>query len=188
MNNILHRMKKTAAEHSDPYMIWYPSIAAESTYRELYRLRSSMAPQILRTCIAGGYPSLFQSILAKAHPDHAAVSNANASGATFANAFRTRLSELSAEAKLVVWHEPWKKRTVRQIQGVENKLYKGERRAIHASWDGLYEGFECNAEGVEVLASLPEEWRKEFTDEEQRKRNNENPWVQLDYKEWPPGR
>jgi hypothetical protein len=53
INNVLHRIQAPEKEHGDPCSIWYPSIAVEASYRELYRLRPSMAPQILRACIAG---------------------------------------------------------------------------------------------------------------------------------------
>lgn len=68
MNNVLHRMQAPSRQHDDPYMIWYPSIAAESTYRELFRLRPSMAPQILRVCVAVGYTDLFKEVLYQSEP------------------------------------------------------------------------------------------------------------------------
>jgi hypothetical protein len=45
-------------------------------------------------------------------------------------------------------------------------------------FDGLYEGSECNAQGVEIFASLPGEWRGLLGDE----------LVELDYKGWPRSR
>lgn len=41
-------------DHDDlPYLMWYPSIAAESTYRELFHLHPSMALQIERVSQVG---------------------------------------------------------------------------------------------------------------------------------------
>lgn len=62
--------------HRDlPYLIWYPSIAVESTYRELYHIQPAMAPQILRSCLAGGrqYLGLFEDVWKTIEPDSAVV-------------------------------------------------------------------------------------------------------------------
>lgn len=185
MNNVLHRMQKPTAEHGDPYLIWYPSIAAESTYRELFRLRPSMAQQILRACIAGNYTNLFQEILLQVHPDQAVLSDATKAGKTFSEAVQNRLSDLGGEPKPISFHEHWKTKTVKQLQDVSNSVsqYTGYG-AISSDFDGLYEGFECNSQGIDVFASLPEEWREGVTAEEEKEWNGDS-LVQIDYKQWP---
>lgn len=34
-----------------------------------------------------------------------------------------------------------------------------ESTAISSAYDGLYEGYECNAAGIEVFGSMPGDWK-----------------------------
>ncbi|KAH0363046.1 hypothetical protein KCU65_g7674, partial [Aureobasidium melanogenum] len=175
MNNVLHRMQAPSREYDDPYLIWYPSIAAEPTYRELYRLRPSMAPQILRACIAGGYTDLFTEILCQTEPDQAVVNHANSSGGPFKDLVEQRVAELNGHIKELPSHEQWHRYSTRNLQGVRNWLRSGGFHSMGADFNGLYEGVYVNAELLELFASMPEEW-KDFPRGE---------GLSFDYKEWP---
>lgn len=176
MNNVLHRMKAPSSQHGDPYMIWYPSIAAETTYQELFRLRPSMATQVLRACIAGNYPRLFKDVLFQTEPDLAVVADANAAGGFFEEHVEQRVAGLDGKVTPLPFHEPWKGRPLKELQKVSNSLSKTMGRTISSHFDGLYEGFQCNAEGIEMFASMPKHWRG-FPLE---------PLLRIDYKDWPP--
>ena len=173
MNNVIARMEKK--EFDDPYLIWYPCIAAESTYRELFRIRPSMSPQILRACIAGNYLDLFEETLAEIKPDVVVVEEANVAGGSFKHSMERRLHELAGCIAPIESFEHWKRGTRRELEVVGNGVSKTV--GISTGFGLLYDGLQCNAEGVEVLASMPKEWR-EFPEQQ----------VDLDYVEWPPGK
>lgn len=175
MNNVLHRMQAPSRQHGDPYMIWYPSIAAESTYRKLFRLRASMATQVLRACIAGGYTDLFKEVLNNIEPDQAVVDAANRTGGYFEDLVEQRVAELDGNIKEVTFTNHWHRFSTRDLSKVGNRLCDLSARSMGADFDGLYEGSECNAETIEVFASLPENWRNYPRGES----------MYLNYKEWP---
>lgn len=175
MNNVLHRMQAPSNQHGDPYLIWYPSIAAHTTYRELFRLRPSMAPRILRACIAGGYAELFNDILFQTEPDDAVIADAKIAGEPFTSDVEQRMDELGGKVKPLEFYEQWKRQSTKELRIVSNALSSFTGRAISADSDGLYEGDECNAQGVEVLASVPEHWRKLPPES----------LLRLDYSQWP---
>jgi hypothetical protein len=54
MNNNLSRMTAHERSNNDlPYLIQYPTFAAESTYIELARRKPQMTPQVLRVALPG---------------------------------------------------------------------------------------------------------------------------------------
>ncbi|KAK3350195.1 hypothetical protein B0T25DRAFT_261977 [Lasiosphaeria hispida] len=73
-----------------PYLIWHPSIASKSTYRELARLKPEMKPQI----IAGNYDKLFEELLLDFMPDRAVDHAEDSSNWTFQKLLRQRLEKL----------------------------------------------------------------------------------------------
>ncbi|GAB7356618.1 hypothetical protein MBLNU459_g7340t1 [Dothideomycetes sp. NU459] len=177
MNNVLHRMHPAKAQvFDDPYLIWYPSIAAESTYDELFRLRPTMGPQILRACVAGGYTDLFEKICAQLEPDEVVVEEATVAGGLFKEVIERRVADVGKIARIEDF-EYWKRNSRRVMEIVSNSLEKDVHLTVFD--DQLYNGLQCNAEEVEVLASLPEEW-KEFP------RNIDGVPTDLDYDAWPP--
>lgn len=183
MNNVLARV--VDAHESDlPYLIWYPSIAAETTYRELFRLKPSIAPQILRACMAGGggYESLFQEILDTVEPDEAVVGDAKASGVFFRDAMTKRVKELGGKVRQLKGSENYKGSTRRKLELVSNEmpsvrgvLSRNSTAGITAEFDLLYNGRQCVSERFDMVACMPKEWRDMPEDVEQ-----------LDYVEWPP--
>jgi hypothetical protein len=175
MNNCLDRMMATTPKYSDPYLIWYPSVARESTYRKLYELRPSMAPQIMRACIEGGYTHLFSSILASTTPSADVASHAQRAGEPFSSLTSQRISELGGQENLTQDPLFWKIHKLDDFKKVSNAIdpwpYFGSGQY------GIMEGYICNAENAEVFACLPESWRYP----------PERGWS-LDYEEWPPAK
>jgi hypothetical protein len=138
-------------------------------------MRPSMAPQILRACIAGRYVDLFKRILSEVQPDYAVLADANIAGGLFDDDIEKRVAELDGKVIRINWHEIWKRGSVKGLQVVSNKLSDYTSRAVSSDFDGLYEGYECNAAGIEVFGSLPEDW-KSFPS---------GPLLKLDYDDWP---
>lgn len=174
MNNVLDRMM--SKKHRDPYLIWYPSIAAESTYRELYRIRPSMAPQILRTCMAGGYKALFEHVLSSTVPDKAVMAHAKKNGGIYLELLEQRLDLLNRKAESLACHETWKHMPISDLLTTSSSLWEADVRSLGTTFDGLYERYACNAGAVEMLLSMPEPWRQLPRDD----------LSDLDYVEWPP--
>jgi hypothetical protein len=177
MNNVLSRVNEIGWEGT-PYLIWYPSIAAESTYRELFRLRPSMAPQILRACIAGEYITLFNNVIATVEPDRAVVRDAETAGGVFKEAVERRVREVGGTVKPLELHEGWQIRTTRELQSTSKWIPETlNKHAVGTGFELLYDGVQCDASVVEMLASMPEGWRMPPDDIDLR---------ELDYEEWPP--
>lgn len=174
MNNVLARM--TSNSYKDPYLIWYPSIAAESTYRQLHRIRPSMSSQILRACMAGGYTSLFEQVLRSTTPDEAVMAHAKEDNGIYLGLLEQKLQSLNQSPKPVSCDESWQKTSTNDLQTVSTSLWAGDVRSIGTGFDGLYEGYMCNAQAVEMLVSMPEHWRQLPMDE----------LSYLDYVDWPP--
>jgi hypothetical protein len=130
-----------------------------------------MAPQILRAYVAGDYTKLFQEILSQVQPDEAVLSDANTAGGTFICDIEERIAELDGNVRSIPFHEHWKRR-----QMVSNDSCDYTGRAINSDFDGLYEGYECNAQGVEVFGSLPGNWTERFV---------LDALVKVDCDEWP---
>ncbi|ROV95290.1 hypothetical protein VPNG_08964 [Cytospora leucostoma] len=183
MNNVLSRVVDTR-EYDLPYLIWYPSIAAEETYRELFRLRPSMAPQILRACMAGGkgYERLFQEILDTVEPDEAVVKEAKESGIYFRDAMAKRVVELGGEVRRLRGDESYKRCSRRSIERVSNTmpsargvLSRNSTAGIVSGFDLLYNGHQCASERFDMVACMPKEWWDAPEDV-----------LGLDYVDWPP--
>lgn len=71
MNNDISRITVSNFKKWAPYLIWYPSLAAESTCRELAKRRPDMKTQVLRAAIVGGYQDLFNELVMDVIPDQA---------------------------------------------------------------------------------------------------------------------
>jgi hypothetical protein len=186
MNDVLAPV--TPQEKRLPYLIWYPDLAAPTTYRELARRKPQMTPQILRACIHGdssGYKELFDELLAAwpEVPDEAVVKDArlSADGSPhFTEALDRRIRELGATGprrRELEWHlNPGC--TVGSHS--PSRLYKYmsmDTGLVGTERTSLCSGLRCDVSSVELLACLPEEW-KVLGDAESG--------VDLDYVSWPP--
>ncbi|KAK7741777.1 hypothetical protein SLS53_004841 [Cytospora paraplurivora] len=183
MNNVLTRVVD-AREADLPYLIWYPSIAAETTYRELFRLQPSMAPQILRACMAGGarYERLFQDILDTVEPDEAVVKEAKESGIYFRDAMAKRVEELGGNIRKLRGNENYKRSSRRSIERVSNTLpsargvlSRNSTAGIESEFDLLYNRKQCDSGRFDMVACMPREWWDAPEDV-----------IALDYIDWPP--
>lgn len=183
MNNVLSRVTSATPDHLLPYLIWYPSIAAPSTYRELARRKPQMAPQVLRACIVAGYAEVFDEVLAAAAkdgwvPDAAVVAEARHSGdRRYAAALEARLAELRRAEPAQV--EDWKMRTHGELARCRTQIFRDvDAGGFGSTYQSLYNGTDCDVSPYEMLACLPEEWRLPV---------NADPMLELDYVGWPPG-
>ncbi|KXT06319.1 hypothetical protein AC578_9174 [Pseudocercospora eumusae] len=77
MNNVLSKVTDCASDM--PYLIWYPTLAAETTYRKLAEVSPGMVPQILRACVVANYSGLFDELIANTIPDEAVAKEYKAS-------------------------------------------------------------------------------------------------------------
>ncbi|KAK3938334.1 hypothetical protein QBC46DRAFT_441086 [Diplogelasinospora grovesii] len=62
--NIPKGEKVKTKDYDPPYMIWYPKLAAQSTYAELARQVPSMRQAVARACVFGNFKEVFDQILA----------------------------------------------------------------------------------------------------------------------------
>lgn len=183
MNNVVLPSISQMRDKDLPYLIWYPSIAAESTYRELYRLQPSMAPQILRSCLAGGqrYFGLFKDILKAVEPDKAAVKDAEQTGGLFRDAMVQRLLELRGTINDLPGAEHWKLCLRQVMETVGNGLptprgvlSRNSTVGIATDFAMLYDGLQADSGLFDMVACMPDEWRDKPKDV-----------FQLDYIDWP---
>lgn len=103
------------------------------------------------------------------------LADANISGGSSKDDIEKRVAELNGKVIRINWHEVWKRGSIKGLQVVLNKVSGHTSRAISSDFDGLYEGLECNAAGIEVFGSMPEDWRNFPPD----------PLLKLDYDHWP---
>ncbi|KAM7198698.1 hypothetical protein V8F20_006013 [Naviculisporaceae sp. PSN 640] len=62
MNNSIDDMVMSNPEEQTPYCIWYPTVASESTYRELADRYPHMKYQVARACAVAGYTDLYREL------------------------------------------------------------------------------------------------------------------------------
>ncbi|KAK4503316.1 hypothetical protein PRZ48_006744 [Zasmidium cellare] len=150
MNNVLSRINKSGP--APPYLIWWPSQARPSTYRELARLDPRAMPQCLRASIACDYEELFHELLPLAVPDHAHHKEAMESGnPQYLQALEARLNELGTMFKTP--ERDWMLFTRRDLEYSSNILWKNvTERNIAAGQSMLYNGEQCNAGFIELRA------------------------------------
>ncbi|EME81303.1 uncharacterized protein MYCFIDRAFT_81375 [Pseudocercospora fijiensis CIRAD86] len=178
MNNVLSKVTDEAFDM--PYLIWYPAIASESTYRKLAEMSPGMLPQILRACIVANYAELFDSLAATTVPDEAVVKEAEKStNPHFHSVLANRVEEVG-QTELGPF-ERWKLETSDRLFEWSSKwIWKTMAKANPQTYgDELqYNGTVCAAGDVELMACLPDEWRIS--------EGGETGPEPLDYVNWPP--
>lgn len=176
MNNVLSRVKeKTFAA---PYLIWYPTFATESTYRKLAELRPDMLPQIVRASIVARYKDLFDDLVSSVMPDRALLMEARDScDRHYEEKLKARLEMLNvAEPPAVQYWKMYNDSDIRRSRNWVAKEFHAP--GTECSFESLYNGIQCEASGLELMACLPERWRLPSGDE--------NVMRELDYVSWPP--
>ncbi|KAF3811697.1 LysM domain-containing protein [Colletotrichum gloeosporioides] len=144
-----------------PRLIWYPAVAASSTYEALARLIPPMRPNVARAAIFSNNQTLFDSLIAgddggePVEPSFGLLNEARRSHNVY---YREALEQLPSPPP-----------------GIGTN--KGEP-------DSIYNGMSCNASYVETYISIPEEWRRA---PEGYQPEDGITLMDLDYERWPPG-
>ncbi|KAF7187704.1 hypothetical protein HII31_11043 [Pseudocercospora fuligena] len=177
MNNVLSHVH--SGESGRPYIIYYPTLATECTYRELARLKPNMWPQIARACIIAEYKDLFDEIVCKIVPDDGLLAEAGTKGDThYKQALEARVAEVGKDK--IHWLYPWKKITHANLQK-SKAWWLRECPLACAGPTSEYDGWNYNqfaeADEIELLTCLPDEWQRP---------EEEDCVARLDYEDWPP--
>ncbi|KAI8161337.1 hypothetical protein KHU50_008302, partial [Colletotrichum sp. SAR 10_65] len=144
-----------------PRLIWYPAVAASSTYEALARLIPPMRPSVARAAIFSDNQTLFDSLIAGddgGEPVEPSFSLLNEARRSYNVYYREALEQLPSPPP-----------------GIGTN--KGEP-------DSVYNGMSCNASYVETYISIPEEWRRA---PEGYQPEDGITLMDLDYERWPPG-
>jgi hypothetical protein len=181
MNNILSSVNlPTVSEYHLPYLIWWPDVAAVSTYRELYRLHPCMAPQILRACMAGGpqYLQLFEHILNQTTPDEAVLFAAKGHVDPYYHArVAQRIANVGGEIpKVAGWKTSYPGVRSRGSAEFPHSLEK----TIQTGWEACNDSLQCDVRDLDFMTCVPEEWKR-------KREGPRNPALCLYYINWPPG-
>lgn len=175
MNNVLARAP-FPPPHT-PYLIWWPTIAQPSTYRHLAKLQPSMLPQIVRACIYAGYKDLFDDLLPQVTPDKVLLREAESQGNLH---FRQALDERVKSLSITPEYPPegWKGDMANQFGLSTTCVVKYlDNNSVGTSFNVPYDGLQCDATEVELMACLPDAWKIAADDEAFTR--------ELDYEEWP---
>lgn len=167
MNNVLSTIDETTRDDEVPYLIWYPTVARESTYRELYTRRPDMAPQILMSCMATtGFEDLFDHVLANTTPSRAMVIAAERTRSRhYEGKLAQRLSDLGMALPSYEDRDRWKEFNVSELdisridisQHVDADLIGAEVGSLYMTM--LYDGVYCDIGSVEFMTCLPNDWK-----------------------------
>ncbi|KAF9874542.1 hypothetical protein CkaCkLH20_08105 [Colletotrichum karsti] len=179
-------------EWACPRLIWYPVVPADSTYEALARLVPRMRPSVARAAIYANRQHLFDALISgddggdPVEPSHGLFNEARRShNAHYRETLERKASEVGVDLnKLGPWPDPLVQDVPSYIHWFNTtlpapRLSIGTARRDH---DSIYNGMSCNASGVETYISIPEEWRKAPEDYD-----GDEGYIELDYKEWPPG-
>ncbi|KAK3675035.1 hypothetical protein LTR78_004968 [Recurvomyces mirabilis] len=156
MNNVLSTAPYP--KYSTPYLIWWPAQAEESTYHHLATMQPDMLLRIVRACIHCGYKSLYDELLPKVTPDKALRDEARSQkDPHFSSALHSRLTQLGVESP-----EPdrfWKKTIdIGPPRNSSEILKYLSISDVSTSFDAPYDGYQCDASSIELMACLPEAW------------------------------
>lgn len=175
MNNVLSKVDPQ--DYWQPYLIWYPTIACETTYRKLAQLVPKAAPQVVRACIVAGYVDLFDELVDKVTPDDGLLNEAaESSNSHFGERLARRVEEVGK--KELILYDEWQLQTKLGKQYSDSVICRSVGLAtLDTAYHSFYNGKGCSASALELLACLPAEWRIPEQDQENRR--------DLDYEQWP---
>ncbi|KAF4830903.1 hypothetical protein CGCTS75_v005730 [Colletotrichum tropicale] len=177
-----------------PRLIWYPAVAASSTYEALARLIPPMRPSVARAAIFSDNQTLFDSLIAgdddgePVEPSFSLLSEARRSyNVYYREALERKAGELGLDITRGVQRlDPLVQELPQHVYFFDTELpslppgigtNKGEP-------DSVYNGMSCNASYVETYISIPEEWRRA---PEGYRPEDGITLMDLDYERWPPG-
>jgi hypothetical protein len=179
MNNVLSRVPFSSSNR--PYLIWWPTRAEESAYRQLAHLEPKMLPQIIRASVHADYKTLFDKLLPQMIPDEILIFEAGQQGDLhYRQAIADRIESLGITPKPVSSADSWKLLISREYG--RSTTFVGpelDERSIGQDFYSTYDGRQCDAASVELMACLPDNWK--VADDDERG------FRYLDYKNWPPG-
>ena len=177
MNNVLAGAPYVG--YNIPYLIWWPTVAQESTYRHLAKLQPEMLPQIIRACIYAGYQDLFDELLPKVTPDLILIDEAANQGKLhFRQALDERVNSLGVQPEYPPPLEGWNRALNPIIEDSTNWVVKHlDNNSIGTGFNCPYDGRQCDATTVEFMACLPDAWKIPP--------DNSAVGLELDYKHWP---
>ena len=175
MNNVLAQAPFSWS--TTPYLIWWPTVAQESTYRHLAKIQPDMLPQIIRACIHAGYKDLFDELLPRVTPDQVLLREAEDQGRLyFRQALEERVKTLDIDPQYP--REGWKAHLSNEFGNSTTNVVKYlDEHAIGTSFDVPYDGLQCDATIVELMACLPDAWKLAADDEREI--------CEIDYEQWP---
>ncbi len=197
MSNDLSRLTPDVPRTHLPYLIWYPAVAASSTYSEVARRCPAMRPAVLRAAIYSRDRALFDSLLDSVEPDPFLLREAQAHDEDYdadgaqrqqpsyftrrlvARAEQLGLAEAIRNAQDDRWGvDFWKRFTVRSgarmgMPPSRSWLFDGPGIIGAAQDPGIYNEAWADASEAELFASVPETWRPK------------KGGVQIDYEDWP---
>lgn len=178
MNNDISRVCERS--QNLPYVVWYPTLASENTYRELARRCPKIKTAVLRASIFGNYQSLFDDLVNEMSPDCGLMEEARTSfNPHYRGVPEERVSGLGIDLlETIESHESWK---IQPTRNVGDRIYPwlpSIPDATDIAWREhslLCDGSGADASAVELYMSWPKELRT-------TKRYGEC----IDYKGWQP--
>jgi hypothetical protein len=191
MENVLSR----APYRSLPYVIWWPMLARESTYRALSVIQpEDDFPPLVHACIYGGYVELFDELLPKITPYRALLWESETQiNQHFRNALLARVEALGMTVETMPY-TPEKYRCAAEC--IRQKLHwhhsgivlsSMNHNTVGTGWYAPHDWLICDAAEIDTTACVPDEW-KIFTEEEGDEwEYHESHSRKLDYKRWPRG-
>ncbi|KAK5044724.1 hypothetical protein LTR84_010498 [Exophiala bonariae] len=151
MNNDLSSINTSGCQSNLPDLIYYPQVAAEATYRELFNRQPQMRKSIARACIVGNYQALYDEV--NIEPDYGLMAEATNSGNSYYLNDLQRKTEQGAEmgtrANLPHWkhlaHSQLSKKKIISPTGNLNEyIYR-------QGFDSFYDGLDANTDHIEYL-------------------------------------
>lgn len=165
MNNDLSRITEETPENHLPYLIWYPHWADTETYLELARRKPSMTPQIARACIVTDRPDIWKAI--NPTPDWFLLNEAERANMNpfFREDIMRRTQEMGINLSKTpsdwdAWKDmcPWTLHGERGFIGTSPESVRWTL-SDHQPETWFYNECGVNMGELELLVSLPEEWR-----------------------------
>ncbi|KAK1977237.1 hypothetical protein LZ30DRAFT_803465 [Colletotrichum cereale] len=192
MNNDLSYILSPRGAH--PHLIWYPCVAAYTTYEALARLIPAMRPSLARAAIFSNNTVLFDSLIAgddggdPVKPSFGLLNEARRShNVRFREALERKAGELGLDS---TWSVPRRDPLVQDLRQWAHSFdihsppqAPGIGTSKHEP-HSVYNDMSCTISDVEVYISIPEEWRRPPKDYEPEDGIG---YMELDYKQWPPG-
>jgi hypothetical protein len=181
MNNVLAPITRQNPSSSLPTVISNPTLAHTSTYRALAKYEPSMVPQILDACVIGNITDLFDELIAKINKsdlEHI-IKTRRFTAPHFREVVERRMEELGcspvAEGTFIMI--PDRNLAYTSVCIPERMNVDLVQTCFSSSFKAQFmNGVQCDVSKVELLACLPDDW----------KRPEGSGHIELDYIEWPP--